>query len=252
MNLLLGGAQGIASETVRMRPALVALARGSRDGGGPEVIAQLLDDVRGRLPGVDVISAWLEPGAAGLREVMAQLERPAVLVPLLLSTGYRATIDVPAAVALSGAAAHLAAPLGPDRHLARAMTARLREAGAVFGDAVLLVAPAPREPGGKAAIEQAAELLRSEWGPRVAFAFASAGRPDVPTAVGYLRHAGTGRVWVAPYSLVPGRFARRVGVLAAASGVSTVASVLGGHRLVTDVVVLRYQEGVAESRGGLA
>jgi len=227
-----------------MRPALVALAGGSRDGAGQEVIAHLLDDVRRRLPGVDVISAWAKPDAPGLRQVMGRLGCPAVLLPLLLSTGYRATIDVPAATARSGAAVHLAPPLGPDRYLARVMTARLREAGAVFGDAALLVAPGPREPGGRAAVEQAAELLRSEWGPRVAFAFASAGGPDVPTVVDYLRHKGTDRVWVAPYSLVPGSFAARVSVLASMAGAGAVAPVLGSHRLVTELVVVRYQEGV--------
>jgi sirohydrochlorin ferrochelatase len=227
-----------------MRPALVALARGSRDGAGQDVIAHLLDDVRRRLPGVDVLGAWLEPGAPGLREVMADLGRPVVLVPLLLSAGYLATTDVPAATALSGAAVHVAAPLGPDRHLARAMTARLREAGAVFGDAALLVAPGSRDPAERAAVEQAAGLLRSEWGPRVAFAFASAGGPDVPTAVDYLRHEGTDRVWMAPYSLAPGGFARRVSILASAAGAVAVTPVLGSHRLVTDVVVVRYQEGV--------
>jgi len=227
-----------------MSAALVALAGRSRDGAGKEVIARLLDDVRRRLPGVDVLSARMEPGATGLREVMASLGGPAVLLPLLLSTGYRATIDVPAATALSGAPVHLASPLGPDRHLARVMTARLREAGAVFGDAALLVAPGPREPGGRAAVEQAAELLRSEWGPGVAFAFESEGEPDVPTAVDHLRQEGVDRVWVAPYSLVPGSFARRVSVLAAAAGATAVVPVLGSHRLVTEVVVVRYQEGL--------
>jgi len=227
-----------------MRPALVALAGGSPGGAGQDVVAQLLDDLRRRLPGVDVLGAWVEPGAVSLRTVMAQLGLPAVLVPLQLSTGYRAMIDVPGATALSGAAVQLAAPLGPDRHLARAMTARLREAGAVFGDAALLVAPGCPEPGGRAAVEQAAELLRSEWGPRVDFAFVSAGGPDVPTAVDALRQEGTERVWVAPYSLVAGSFARRVSLLAAAAGATAVAPVLGSHRLVADVVVVRYQEGV--------
>jgi sirohydrochlorin ferrochelatase len=113
----------------------------------------------------------------------------------------------------------------------------------VFGDAALLVAPGSRVPGGRAGVEQAADLLRSEWGPRVAFAFASAGGPDVPTAVDHLRYEGKDRVFVVPYSLAPGSFARRVRLLASAAGATAVAPVLGSHRLVTDVVVARYQEG---------
>jgi sirohydrochlorin ferrochelatase len=227
-----------------MRPALVAVAHGTRDAAGPEVIADLLDDVRRRLPGVEVITAWVELVAPGLGEVMSGMGRPAVVVPLLLSSGYHVTVDVPAAAALSAASVHVAAPLGPDRHLARAMTARLREAGALFGDAVVLAAAGSTDPAGLADVEQAAALLRSEWGPRVTFAYVSAAGPDVPAAVEYLRLTGADRVCVAPYLLAHGRFSRRVTDLASATGATTVAPVLGGHRLVTDLVVLRYQQGL--------
>ena len=90
----------------------MAVAHGTRDPAGPEVIADLLDDVRRRLPDVDVITSWVELGAPGLHEVMAGMGRPAVVVPLLLSTGYHVTTDVPAAAALSGSPVHVAAPLG--------------------------------------------------------------------------------------------------------------------------------------------
>jgi len=227
-----------------MRPTLVAVAHGTRDAAGPEVIANLLDDVRRRLPGVDVITAWVELVAPGLHEVMSGMGGPAVVVPLLLSSGYHVTIDVPAAAALSPASVHVAAPLGPDRHLARAMTARLREAGALFGDAVVLAAAGSTDPAGLADVEQAAALLRSEWGPRVTFAYVSAAGPDVPAAVDYLRRTGADRVCVAPYLLAHGRFSRRVTDLASAAGATTVAPVLGAHRLVTDLVVRRYQQGL--------
>jgi sirohydrochlorin ferrochelatase len=227
-----------------MRPALVAVAHGTRDVAGPQVIADLLNDVRRRLPGVDVITAWLELVSPGLDEVMSGMERPAVVVPLLLSSGYHVAIDVPAAAVLSAASVHVAAPLGPDRHLARAMTARLREAGALFGDAVVLAAAGSTDPAGLADVQQAAELLRCEWGPRVSFAFVSAAGPDVPTAVEALRQTGAPRVCVAPYLLAHGRFSRRVTDLASAAGATTVAPVLGGHPLVTDLVVLRYQQGL--------
>ena len=50
-----------------------------------------------------------------------------------------------------------------------------------------------------------------------------------------------------PWPVAPGRFSRRVTNLAAATGATTVAPVLGGHRLVRDLVVLRYQQGPARS-----
>lgn len=227
-----------------MRPVLVAVAHGTRDPAGPEVIAGLLDDVRRRLPGVDVITAWVELIEPGLDEVMSAIGRPAVVVPLLLSSGYHVMTDIPAAAALSEAPVHVTAPLGPDRHLARAMTARVLESGAMWGDAVVLAAAGSRDPAGLAEVEQAARLLRSQWGAPVTFAFVSAAGPDVPAAVEYLRETGAARVCVAPYLLAPGRFSRRVTDLASVAGATTVAPVLGGHRLVTDLIVVRYQQGL--------
>jgi sirohydrochlorin ferrochelatase len=197
---------------------------------------------------------------------MSEWEGPVVVVPLLLSSGYQVTTDLPVAAGLSGAPLHFAGPLGPDRHLARVMTARLREAGALFGDAVVLAAAGSEDPAAQDGAEQAAELLRSEWGPRVGLAFVPAAGPDVPAtgsavsvtgreltaagpdlpaAVEHLRQAGAKRVCVAPYVLLPGRFASRVTALASAAGATAVAPVLGRHRLVADLVVLRYREGLS-------
>ena len=225
-------------------PALVALAQGHREAGDPSFVADLIEGVRRKLPGVDVITASVGRVAPTLSEVMSAMEQPAVVVPLLLSTGHHVTVDVQAAVALSAVPVHIANPLGPDRHIARAMTARLREAGAIFGDGVVLAAAGSTDPARLADVERAAALLQSEWGPLVSFAYLSTVGPDVPTAVELLRQAGAGRVCVAPYLLAPGPSLRRVKDLASVVGATTVAPVLAGHRLVTDLVVRRYQEGL--------
>lgn len=243
--------QALAPPTGR-GPALVALAHGTRESGDPEFVADLLDDVRRRLPGVDVVAASVGRVAPTLGELMSAMEQPAVVVPLLLSAAHHITRDVKAAVAMSAAPVHVASSLGPDRHIARAMTARLREAGALFGDAVVLAAAGSTDPARLADVERAAALLQSEWGPRVTFAYLSTVGPDVPSAVGpdvpsaveLVRQSGAGRVCVAPYFLAPGPLVRRVKDLASAVGATTVSPVLAGHRLVTDLVVLRYQEGL--------
>jgi sirohydrochlorin ferrochelatase len=232
------------TKTLR-RPALVAVAHGTRDPAGPEVIGDLLGAVRRRLPGVDVIGAWVELVNPGLDEVMYRLGRPAVIVPLLLSTGYHIMNDVPAAAALSGAPVHIAAPLGPDRHLARAMTARLREAGALWGDAVVLAAAGSTDPAGLADVERAAGLLRSEWGPWVSHACLSGTGPDVSSTVELQRQTVAARVCVVPYLLAPGQFSRMVTDQAVAAGATAVAPVLGGHRLLTELVLRRYRQGVS-------
>lgn len=235
-----------------VRPALVAVAHGTRDPAGPEVIGDLLDSVRRRLPRVDVVSAWVELVDPGLDEVMSEMRQPAVVVPLLLSTGYHIMNDVPAAAALSPAPVHVAAPLGPDRHLARAMSARLREAGALWGDAVVLAAAGSTDPAGLADVERAAGLLRAEWGPWVDHACLSGDGPDVSAVVEHQRQAGAARVCVVPYLLAPGQFSRKLADLAVAAGATTVAPVLGGHRLLTDLVVRRYRQGAGALTGKLS
>jgi len=228
----------------QLRPALVAVAHGTRDPAGPGVVAKLLDDVRARLPGVEVINAWVELVAPGLDDVMAAIRRPAVVVPLLLATGYHVTTDLPKGVARSRVQVHVAAPLGPDRHLARVMTARLREAGALWGDAVVLAAAGSTDPAALASVERAAGLLRSEWGPWVDHACLSGPGPALQEAVEYQLQAGAERVCVAPYLLAPGQFSRKIAELAVDAGATTVAPVLGSHRLMTDVVLQRYRAGV--------
>jgi sirohydrochlorin ferrochelatase len=226
-----------------LKPALVAVAHGTRDPAGPGVVAELLKDVRERLPGVQVIGAFVELVSPGLDDVMSSIRRPAVVVPLLLSTGYHVTTDVPKGVARSRVQVHVAAPLGPDRHLARVMTARLREAGALWGDAVVLAAAGSTDPAALASVERAAELLRSEWGPWVEYACLTGPGPELQETVEYQLQAGAERVCVAPYLLAPGQFSRRITELAIEAGAKTVAPVLGSHRLMTDVILHRYRAG---------
>jgi sirohydrochlorin ferrochelatase len=227
-----------------MRPALVAVSDGAFGPAGPQVVADLLDDVRRQLPGVEVIAAWREPDPPAVDEVMSAMAQPSVVVPLLLSTGHPIMTDVLSAAALCGAPVHIAAPLGPDRYLARAMTGRLRSSGALWGDAVVLVAAGPLDPAGLADVERAAGLLRSEWGPWVDHACLSGPGPDVSATVEDLHQSGARRVCVAPYLLAQGQYSRRITELALAAGAASVAPVLGGHRLLTELVVRRYRRGV--------
>lgn len=226
-----------------MRPVLVAVAHGTRDPAGPNVIARLLADVRRRLPDVDVVTAWAELVEPGLGDVMSAMTRPSVVVPLFLSSGYHMMSDVPAGVALSEASVHVTPPLGPDPLLARAMVARLRAVGARFGDGVVLAAAGSTEAAGLRDVEQAASLLRAQWGPRVTHACISASGPGIQNAAEHLRANGATTVRIAPYLLAPGRFSRQVAELAAAAGVTSVAPVLGSHPLLAELVVGRYRQG---------
>src|SRR5665811_623669 len=55
--------------------------------------------------------------------------------------------------------------------------------------------------------------------------------------------SGADRVCVAPYLFALGRFWRRLADLVTATAATTIASVLGGHQLAADVVMLGYQQG---------
>ncbi|WP_190139260.1 sirohydrochlorin chelatase, partial [Streptomyces longispororuber] len=139
------------------RPALVAVAHGSRDPRALATVTALLDAVRAHRPGLDVRLGHIELNEPLLTDTLDTLGREttppaghttgttdtryhsgpaggAVLVPLLLSHGLHATRDIPATAAAARAAhprltTRLAAPLGPHPLLAEALAARLTEAG---------------------------------------------------------------------------------------------------------------------------
>ncbi len=170
-------------------------------------------------------------------------ERPVVLVPLLLSVGYHATVDIPAAVRPYPSVRH-AAVLGPDRLLAHALADRLAEAGWRSADAVVLAAAGSSDPAALDAVRQQADLLAAELTARsavqakVTVGFGSAAAPHVAAAVSAARAAGARRVAVAPYLLAPGFFAARL----ADAGADLVAAPLGAHPAVVDLVLQRYDQ----------
>lgn len=82
------------------RPALVAVAHGSRDPRALRTVTALLDLVRELRPGLDVRLGHIEIDEPALPATLAELGAGrAVLVPLLLSRGYHVKQDIPAAVA---------------------------------------------------------------------------------------------------------------------------------------------------------
>lgn len=179
---------------------------------------------------------------------MAQNEGPAIVVPLLLSTGYHVRHDLPRAMLQSPVPVRMARPLGPHPLLADAMCWRLRAAGAQLGDPVVMVAAGSNDPASEADLAEAGRLLAGRWGgPVRVTTVGGLGTPAVEAirAFGNSREFGSSRVAVAPYLLAPGHFAKRVQVIARSAGVGTVAEVLGAHPLVVEVVCRRYRTVVA-------
>lgn len=212
---------------------LVTVAHGTRTSAGNLVAAELTAAAGARL-GVDATTSYVELCAPLFADVVAAVDVPTVVVPLLLSTGYHLRHDLPAAVAAAPRAGlvRLGRALGPDPLLAAAQVDRLRAAGATPGQPVVLVAAGSSDPLATADLEGAATLLAHAWGAPVRLATLSGlgSRPE------HVVRAGDA---VSPYLLATGHFHRKARHDALAAGASVVADVLGPHPLLVDLVCRR-------------
>lgn len=236
-------------------PVLIGCAHGTRSRTGRDVIRAILTRVQHLLGSTPIREAYVDvqdPEVAAVVDAVAtrtaddRRTRPetapdAVVVPLLLSTGYHVASDIAQAVA--GHAALATGPLGPDPRLAEVMAQRLEEAGLVEGDAVVMAVAGTRDRAGQAMAAQMGELLAERLGREVTLGFVAAAEPSVSAAVAALREADPERrVVVASYLLVPGHFQ---GILADA-GADVVAEPLGDHPLIAQIIVDRFTSVVGE------
>jgi len=213
------------------RPALVAVAHGSSNPDAAETITTLARNVGRLAPVIDIRVAFVQHAEPSLPQALAQAGQDAVVVPLLLSTGYHLTTDI------AGAARRVAGPLGPDDLLVTALMSRLAEAGVPNGVGVVLAAAGSTDPKAAGQIAAQADLLAAELDAPVIAAFAASGRPSVENAVADLREETGGPVAVASYLLAPGLFHDRL----AKSGADWVTAPLGDHPAVAAIVIDRYR-----------
>jgi sirohydrochlorin ferrochelatase len=224
------------------RPRLVAVAHGTRVEAGPPVVRALLRRVARRLPEVEVVESYVELCEPSYSSVMASAQGPSVVVPLLLSTGYHLSHDLPETARLSPHPVSLARPLGPHPLLAAAAAMQLRAAGALRGDAVVLVMAGSNDPAAAADGRAAARMLRRRWGAPVRVACLGGTGPRIPEVFARLRAEGHRRIAVSPYLLAPGHFATKTAAVARSEGAEVVADLLGPHPLTAEVVVRRHLE----------
>ncbi|GIG60804.1 hypothetical protein Lfu02_51760 [Longispora fulva] len=114
------------------RPALVLLAHGSRDPRAAMTTEDLALAVSAARPGLDVRVAYLDHAWPRPGEVLADLAASgtpsAVVVPLLLTSAYHGTVDVPAVLADPPLPVHRAPVVGADQALYPALLRGLRSA----------------------------------------------------------------------------------------------------------------------------
>ncbi|WP_125772718.1 sirohydrochlorin chelatase [Antribacter gilvus] len=210
-----------------MEPVLVGTSHGTDDPAGQHAVRALLDGVRAARPGLDVREAFVDVQQPEVADVLTQAVADAgsaVVVPLLLSTGYHVRVDIAEAVAgvnaassagapgAAGAAAAAALPLGPDPRLVDILADRLADVAPRPDDVLVLAAAGSSVAAAADAVEEVARGLAERVGRPVVASYGAGATPRVPDAVSAARaSSGPGaRVVVVSYLLAPGYFLDRV------------------------------------------
>lgn len=231
-------------------PTLILVAHGSTDPRSPEVARALVGRIRRLRPSLDVRVAFLEKSGPDVREVLADVARHggrAVAVPMLLASAYHARVDLPGAIAESGADVRQAAALGEDPTLIALLGQRLAEAGYSpaqrhVGVIVTAVGSSDDAANGRTATVATALARGARWA-GVGVAFGTGPRPTLAEAAEDLRARGATHLVAAPWFLAPGVITDRIARAAATLDVA-VAQPLGSHNLVAAALLDRYDEAV--------
>lgn len=231
-------------------PVLIACAHGTRNVQGQAAIRQVMAEIEALRPGLTVVEAYVdvqEPELGGVVDGLPE-GTPAVVVPLLLSTGYHVKVDIPKAIK-SRPEVSAAPPLGPDPRLAELLAARLRDAGLGDDDGVLLAAAGSSLPDGSVDSEEQARQLAELLPNKVRVAYGASAEPNVPDGVAALRAEltgaeitdGGGRVVVSSYLLATGYFHDQL----SKAGADAVTAPLLPSPVLAEIALERYDAVVA-------
>ncbi|MBN9213531.1 MAG: cobalamin biosynthesis protein CbiX [Microbacterium sp. SCN 70-200] len=225
-----------------MTATLIACSHGTSDEAGRAAVLALVDQVRQLLPGVDVVDAFVDVQDPAVADVVdsSVAGGSAVVVPLLLSTGYHTNVDISRAIGAHPGRAVATAALGPHELLADVLVDRLAEVGAEPGDAIVLAAAGSSDPAAAVDVAATADLLASRLDADVSVGFAAGAGRRIADVVADARAAGAQRVVIASYVLAPGYFAQ---VIAAAGG-DVVTRPLAPDTRIAEIIAERYRAGV--------
>jgi len=235
-----------------LRAALVAVAHGSPSERGDAAVVALVSEVTRRRPDLTVRIAYLNHAKPSVSEALVELAvegvRRAVVLPLLLHTGYHATTDIEKAVAEAAALApdlevQRAGTLGPDRRLIGVVMTRLQESAVLPGtDATVVLAAA----GGSDQerinqVAMTADLMRADGQyAAVEIGFVGGAEPALGETLESLAARGVHNIAVVPYLLGDGFLTGVVRKMAEEAGAAIVTAPLGSHPEVIDLIVDRH------------
>jgi sirohydrochlorin ferrochelatase len=207
---------------VSAAPPLVLAAHGSTNPAFAAVVEDLADQVRRSRPDLDVRIGYLDHGPPHLADAATP---GAVVVPLLLSSGYHVAVDIPA----TAVGARVSPAAGPDPRLVAVLVTRLREAGWVEGTPVVLVAAGSTEESALREVRDVGpRLAEALGGVSVSVAFLSAGTPRLPDVLPATA--------LSSYLLAPGSFS----AMLTASGTPVVAAPIGAAPVLAAIILDRY------------
>ncbi|MFM8599999.1 MAG: sirohydrochlorin chelatase [Mycobacterium sp.] len=228
-----------------MAPTLVLTAHGSVDPRSAATTHAVAEQIGLLRPGLRVRVAFCEKSTPNLRDVLAGLDGPAIVTPLLLASAYHARVDIPAMIAAAGAQYPVsqAEALGEDPRLVRVLHQRVTECVGDEqrdGTGVLVVAVGSSDTDANARTAGVAESLGRDH-PRAAvgLAFATGPTPSVTDGLERLRDLGARRIVIAPWFIAPGRITDRLAATAHTSG-AEMADPLGAHPLVAETLLDRF------------
>lgn len=235
---------------------LVLLSHGSADPRA-RLACDLLARRVGHRLGAFVAQATLDLDRPRLDGAIAYLQskeiRDLVVVPMLLTTAYHATGDVPmfaAATAASHPNTHItmANPIGADPHLLKGLDAVLKAAGHRPDPATAVVLASAGSSYAAARSRHAALALEWRthgWGAS-AVAFASGPGPRVEDAVADLRSSGYENICVSPFLIAPGVMSQRIATSARRARAHAVSGTLHSTDAAMDVVLRRVRSAVEQ------
>lgn len=240
-----------------MTPTLVLAAHGSRDPRFAVTAERVRDAVAVALPGVRVELAYLDLNEPTVGDALgAATGSHVVVVPLLFSTAFHATVDLPAIIdAFRAGHRHVAvtqtATLGGDDRLIGALTDRLADIGIRSDDGVIVCAVGSRDPASDSELNAVAHQLSKRLGGTAARPlFATrlgADGVNLRTAIEAVTAAGARRVVLSPYFLSAGTLTDRVeNALDAMAPDSAVAGPIGPHPGLVAIICDRYRTALSQ------
>ena len=243
-----------------MRPTLVLAAHGSRDPRFAVTAERVRDAVGVALPGVTVALAYLDLNEPTVTDALdASVGSHVVVVPLLFSSAFHATVDLPGILDAFREHHHdtpitQTPPLGGDGRLVDALADRLAHIGTRADDGVIVCAVGSRDPSADGELDTVAHRLSDRLGgtavrPLFATRLGADGL-NLRSAIDALTAAGAARIVLSPYFLSAGSLTDRVeNALDVMAPDAAVAGPIGAHPGLVAIVCERYRAALADKRG---